>query len=229
MASLFEEVGEVRGQGDGSAFALSMRMFFKHPAMVGSGFPASRWMVRTMLAPLDWRAIRTFVEYGPGAGAFTHAILDRLAPDAKLVAIDTSPDFVSHLKASITDRRLYAVAGSATSVEAILSKLGLQQADCILSGLPFSTISREEAGKIMLATRAALRPAGQFCAYQMRRAVEPLLRSHFSTVWRSYEWRNIPPCHLYWAKHENVADGREPKPRLPERPAGEPNILHCQN
>lgn len=52
----------------------------------------------------------------------------------------------------------------------------------------------------MHASRSALRHDGMFSAYQMRRAVEPLLREHIGPVRRGYEWRNIPPCYLYWAK-----------------------------
>lgn len=204
MASLYEAGQYQSDQASGhlAALALSARIFLKHPTMVGSAFPASRWMVREMLAPIRWEDMRLFVEYGPGTGAFTREALRRLPHDAILLAIDTSAEFVDHLKQSLPDRRLRAVQASAGDVEAVLADLRLGAADCILSGLPFSSLRPADAAQVMAASAAALRPGGTFCAYQMRTAIEPLLDRHFRTVRARREWRNVPPCRLYWATDE---------------------------
>ena len=62
-----------------------LRGFFKNPVMVGSVIPSSRILIDKMLAPVDWETCRLFVEYGPGVGTFTHEILSRLHPDARLI------------------------------------------------------------------------------------------------------------------------------------------------
>src|SRR6266404_6549032 len=90
-----------------------LRGFIKNPVMVGSIIPSSRILIDRMLEPVDWANTRLFVEYGPGVGTFTKPILERLAPDAKLVTIDTNPDFTAYLKERIDDSRLIAVTGSA--------------------------------------------------------------------------------------------------------------------
>ena len=71
-----------------SPWGMFLRGFFKHPVMVGSVVPSSGVLIRKMLAPVDWANTKLFVEYGPGVGTFCRPILERLAPDAKLVAID---------------------------------------------------------------------------------------------------------------------------------------------
>jgi phospholipid N-methyltransferase len=182
----------------GPSLVLTAKTFFEHPTMVGSAFPASRWLVHRMLEPIDWRGIKLFVEFGSGTGAFTRAALSRLPADAALLALDTSPAFVDHLRASIDDSRLHAVCAPAANVAAILRERRLPPADCILSGLPFSTLEPAEADRTMRASRAILALDGMFCAYQMRRAIEPLLKTNFGAIHAAYEWRNIPPCHLYW-------------------------------
>ena len=70
------------------------RGFLKHPVMVGSIIPSSRILIERMLKPVDWENTRLFVEYGPGVGTFTRPILEKLGPDAKLIAIDriSAPD-----------------------------------------------------------------------------------------------------------------------------------------
>src|SRR3546814_3035489 len=68
--------------------------FLKHPVMVGSIVPSSDRLIRKMLGPVDWANTKLFVEYGPGVGTFCRSILERMAPDAQFIAIDTNPDFI---------------------------------------------------------------------------------------------------------------------------------------
>src|SRR3954451_6845696 len=86
-----------------------LRGFLKNPVMVGSIIPSSRVLIDKMLDPVDWANTRLFVEYGPGVGTFTKPILERLAPDATLLTIDTNADFTRYLKERIDDPRLVAV------------------------------------------------------------------------------------------------------------------------
>ncbi|MCW1432111.1 class I SAM-dependent methyltransferase [Novosphingobium sp. JCM 18896] len=119
--------------------------------------------------------------------------------DAALLAIETGEGFVEALRERCDDRRLIVVQGSARDVNHHLAERGLLEADSILSGLPFSTLEADEAGAIMRETARALSQRGTFAGYQMRSAIRPLLRRHFASLRSSYEWWNIPPCHLYWA------------------------------
>ena len=90
-----------------------LRGFIKHPVMVGSIIPSSKVLIDRMLGPVDWDETKLFVEYGPGVGTFTRPVLERLGPDATLIAIDTNPDVIKYLKEAIDDPRLVAVTGSA--------------------------------------------------------------------------------------------------------------------
>lgn len=182
-----------------ASFGLAVREFLRDPSMVGSAFPASHHMVERLLAPLDWNYIRVFVEYGPGTGRFTEAALARLGSAARLVAVDTSAGFTRNLRRELRDPRLIAVTGSAEDITMILADHGLKGADCILSGLPFSTLEPGEARRIMDASCTVLNSNGSFLAYQMRTAIRPLLTERFGSVRTNFEWRNIPPCHLYHA------------------------------
>jgi phospholipid N-methyltransferase len=174
------------------------RGFLKHPVMVGSIIPSSRTLINRMLAPVDWANTRLFVEYGPGVGTFTRPILDRLAPDATLVAIDTNPDFCDYLKRSIPDSRLQIVNGSAADVVEILAKLGLGKADYTISGLPFSTLPPGVGPAIAKATAASLKPGGSFLVYQFRPKVREIIAPFFPRVDHAFEPVNVPPAQLWW-------------------------------
>ena len=63
------------------------RNFIKHPRMLGSLIPSSRFLVNHVLAEVDWNRARVFLEYGPGVGTFTAEILRRMRPDAVLIVV----------------------------------------------------------------------------------------------------------------------------------------------
>jgi phospholipid N-methyltransferase len=176
-----------------------LRGFLKNPVMVGSVIPSSRVLIDKMLGPVDWANTKLFVEYGPGVGTFTRPILDRLEPDARLVTIDTNPDFTRYLMQSIDDPRLIAVNGSAADVEKLLAERNLGQADYVLSGLPFSTLPPGIGDAIAEATSNVIRPGGAFLVYQFSPKVRDFIAPHFAPIKRGFEWVNVPPATLFWA------------------------------
>jgi phospholipid N-methyltransferase len=179
-----------------------LRGFLKNPVMVGSVIPSSRILIDRMLEPVDWANTRLFVEYGPGVGTFTRPILDRLGPDAMLIAIDTNADFIDYLTTDIDDPRLVAVHGSATDVEKIIAAHGFDHADYVLSGLPFSTLPPGVGDSIGEATAQAIRPGGAFLVYQFSPKVRDFIDPHFERIERGFEWINVPPATLFWAYRE---------------------------
>ncbi|MPT47168.1 MAG: methyltransferase [Sphingobium sp.] len=177
------------------------RQFLRSPKMVGSVIPTSRQAIDALLSEVDWSKADVFVEYGPGVGTFTYPILKRLRPDARLIAIDTCRDFIDHLGASAKDPRLTLVHGSASDVKDILEKYAPgQQANYVLSGLPFSTLPEGVGDDIVAATAQSLAPDGAFLIYQYSRFVVPMLRRHFTDVRSRRHWVNIPPCYLITAR-----------------------------
>lgn len=175
-----------------------IRGFVKHPVMVGSVVPSSPALIRRMLGPVDWQNTKLFVEYGPGVGTFCRPVLEHLSGDAKLIAIDTNADFIEYLNQEISDSRFTAVHGSAADVEAIIAEHGHEQADYILSGLPFSTLPDGVGPAIAAATHRALRPGGAFLVYQFRAKARDYLAAHFRRIDKDFEWWNVPPCFLFW-------------------------------
>lgn len=172
--------------------------FIKHPVMVGAILPSSPFVVRNMLGPVKWDECKLFVEYGPGVGTFCQPVLDRLPRDGMLIVIDTNPDFITYLKRSIGDSRFRAVLGSAADVEDIVRAHGFDHADYILSGLPFSTLPGNVGPRIAAATHAILRKGGAFLVYQYTAAARDFMTPHFSHIDSGVEWKNVPPCKLFW-------------------------------
>ena len=172
--------------------------FLKHPVMVGSIIPSSRFTIDKMLAPVKWDECRLFVEYGPGVGTFCRPVLERLPRDGRLIVIDTNPLFIDYLRATIADSRFIAVLGSAADVEDIVRAHGHDHADYVLSGLPFSTLPDGVGPAIAAATHRVLRPGGAFLVYQFSKRARDYMARHFAQIDEGFEFWNVLPCRLFW-------------------------------
>jgi len=171
--------------------------FLRHPHMLGSIIPSSRFLVDQVLSPIDWQRARVIVEYGPGVGTLTGEILRRLHPEARLVVIETNKDFVRFLRTSFADPRLHVEHESAAEVHAVLERLGLPPASYIISGIPLGSMPDPVRADIVAKSRDALEPGGKFLVYQFTSRVLPVLQRTFRYVRRGFEGRNIPPAQLF--------------------------------
>jgi phospholipid N-methyltransferase len=177
---------------------LFARNFLKHPRMLGSVIPSSRYLINQILGQIDWARAEVIVEYGPGVGTFTSEILNCLPPHGRLVVVETNREFVQFLRSSITDDRLHVIHGSAAEVSRYLSDVGVEKADYIISGIPFSTMPQGVREDILRSTRIALQPDGAFLVYQFSPRVQPFLENEFRQVERAFELRNILPAQLFF-------------------------------
>ena len=177
------------------------RNFLKHPKMLGSPIPSSRFLVNHVLAEVDWDRARVFLEYGPGVGTFTREILRRMRPDAVLIALETNSDFVRFLRGKLRDDRLHVIHGSAADADAALARLQLSRADYVLSGIPYTTMPPEIRSLILQKTHSVLAPNGAFLVYQFTRTVLPYLRQVFGSVDQDFEPLNVMPARLFYCRH----------------------------
>jgi phospholipid N-methyltransferase len=176
-------------------FALN---FFLHPSMLGSLVPSSRFVIHDVMAQVDWDRARVVVEYGPGVGTITRAALERLHPDATLVAIEMNCDFVQLLEDEIRDPRVRVVHGSALNVRKVLAELHLPSADYIISGIPFTNMPASARRNIVRESREALQAEGAMVVYQFTRTVLPYLESQFTSVRQNFQLWNILPTHTFY-------------------------------
>ncbi|HEU4643507.1 MAG TPA: methyltransferase [Gemmatimonadaceae bacterium] len=177
---------------------LFARNFVKHPLMLGSAVPSSRYLIEHLVAPVAFDRARVVVEYGPGVGPITAALLQRMRPDASLVALEVNAELAAHLRAVVRDPRLHVVHASAERADDAIARLKLPLADYVVSGIPFSTMPAATRQRVVRVTRAVLQPTGVFIVYQFSRAVLPDLRATFAEVREDFEPRNLPPARLFY-------------------------------
>jgi phospholipid N-methyltransferase len=76
---------------------------------------------------------------------------------------------------------------------------GIEAADVVVSGIPFSYFDRERRKALLRKTNGILKPGGRFVAYQFTTHLIPLLKQHFRRVDTQFEVRNLPPHFIFTA------------------------------
>lgn len=185
-------------RGDRLAF---LRGFLRHPGQVGSVVPSSHRLEQRVIRNARIGSARTVVELGPGTGGSTRALLAAMAPQARLLAIEIDPVFRDRIAAAIADPRFAVECGSAEAIGTMLAARRLGAPDAIVSGIPFSTMPAEVAGRIAAEIKATLAPGGRFVAYQFAPAVAGYLTPHLGPPRIEWEFWNVPPMRVYtWVK-----------------------------
>ncbi len=180
-----------------SKFMGYVKVFMDDPS-VAAVTPSSRFLVNRTVKAMDLEHAQVIVEYGAARGVMTRRILEKMRPDAKLLAIEFNAALYAELK-KITDPRLTTIAGDVREIENILLAHGLSKADVIVSGVPFAFFSGRVRHELLTKTSAILNPGGRFVAYQVTTHLIPMLPDYFSKVDTQFEVRNMPPHFVFTA------------------------------
>ncbi len=153
--------------------------------------PTSRRVIQKIVRELEPQH-EFIVEYGPGNGVATTALLARLPTHGKLVAIELNKDFYNDLK-TIDDPRLRVIHGNVTEVVKQLTALGLPRIDVVVSSIPFSFLRPPAWQAIILDTYKALAKNGIFVVYQHSPLVYSELKRVFQEVRLIFEPFDVFP------------------------------------
>jgi len=144
-------------------------------------------------------------EVGPGTGAFTGHLLEKLPPDIKFFAVEKNQDFRDLLKVRFPN--INVVQNSIENFKQILVELGHSHVDSVLSGIPWASFSEEQQVIMLTQIHAALPPGGCFvtfayihgmllpAAHRFRKKLNILFPNKVHTS--SVVWKNVPPAIVY--------------------------------
>lgn len=175
--------------------------FLRRPLAVGAIAPSSARLARAILRHCDLENAETVVELGPGTGAITRVILERLRPETRLLALELDRQHVDLLRERHPE--VTVCRTSAEHLGDLLREHRCAPADCIVSGLPWGNMGSGLQDRIMGEVRATLKPGGHFCGfgylhahhYPSTRAFHRRLQAHFSEVrFSRVVWQNLPPA-----------------------------------
>ncbi len=164
---------------------------------VASVMPTSRFAVEKICSRIDPKAARVVIEYGPGTGVFTEALLRRMTPESRLIAVERNEALFNLLRDNCRDPRLQHVNDCAGNILDIVRRAGAGQADYVLSGIPFSFLPAKARVELLQNTHRILKRGGKFLAYQTfyqpPGCLRVPLREIFSDVKIEYAVLCVPP------------------------------------
>lgn len=166
---------------------------------IGSVTPSSKYLVERMVKASSLSDARVIVEYGPAEGVITRQLLERMRPDARLIAVEFNESFYNSLRERVTDPRLVPVRGDVREIDKILAERGVSKVDRIVSGVPFALFSGRERHEILTKTSHLLGDGGRFVAFGYTTHLIPMLKDYFSDVDIQFEVRNLPPSFIFTA------------------------------
>ncbi len=178
--------------------------FVCHPKAVGALSPSSSHLAKHLVGSVDWERTATVIEYGPGTGAITEEILERMPPQTTFLAIEINSHFAQLLRTRFPGVRI--CEGSVRMAKSLCAAHGVSQVDAIVSGLPWAAFSDEDQTAYLDATMQVLRPEGQFITFgylqglllPAGRRFRGKLNRYFGEVRVSKPvWANLPPAFFY--------------------------------
>lgn len=178
----------------GSDLALFRKRLLQNPRQVSAIAPSSRTLARAMtlgLGPLSGRV----VEFGPGTGRFTEAILARGVPPENLTLFELDGEFVDYLRGRFPGVTVHQAPAQEA---AALVEPGVQ---VVISGLPLLSMPEEVRTGIVRAAFEVLAPRGRFVqfTYGPRPPLPPeVIAALGLSVNKGHKvWANLPPARVY--------------------------------
>ncbi|HEX3868795.1 MAG TPA: methyltransferase domain-containing protein [Pirellulales bacterium] len=207
-----------------SQHRLFFREFVQNFHTTGAVLPSSRFLgsalTRYVAAHPSDRRPRAILEVGPGTGAVTSCLVNRLAPDDRLTLVELNESFVTHLRGRFASEPSFArVADKTQIIHDRLENLDAAHPfDVIVSGLPLNNFSVSDVEQILstlgrllavggtlsffeyIAVRTARCYVGSRKQRQRLRGISRALESLFAErrIRRQWVWANFPPA---WVHH----------------------------
>jgi phosphatidylethanolamine/phosphatidyl-N-methylethanolamine N-methyltransferase len=177
-----------------SDLALFRRRLLRNPRQVSAIAPSSRALARAMTLGLGTQSGKV-VEFGPGTGRFTEAILSRGVPPENLTLFELDEEFAGYLRA-----RFPGVTVHQRPAQEAAELVG-GGVSAVISGLPLLSMPPQVREGIVDAAFRVLAPRGRFVqfTYGPRPPLAPeTIAALGLTVNKGHRvWANLPPATVY--------------------------------
>ena len=180
-------------------FTLFLGKFLRQGTAIASLAPSSRWLSRAAVSNIDWSQARVVVELGAGTGPITRVLCEQAPAGCRLVILERDHDFCRILRKRFAGRpELNIVEGDVRDLTTILSSLGVDKADFIVSGLPVPSFPRDLQLALFRMVGQTLRAGGGFNQItELPLVYWRFYQKYFDEVRFVFEPRNLPPAGVY--------------------------------
>lgn len=175
-----------------------LKKFVKNPREIGSVAPSSPALGELMTGsiPSDARVL----ELGPGSGAITTYILQKISAPSRLTLLESDEELARQCQTKFPGITMW----NADVEDALMAHT--DTFDVILSGIPFAVMEKEKRLRVFQLIKERLSAGGQFIMFQYSISTRDELASIFGTVTTKFTPWNVPPAFVFVAKNEKRSD-----------------------
>jgi len=204
-----------------SDYQTFLTQFLRSYNTTGSVIPSGRPLGNALCRYVGHTdAPQKILEAGPGTGAVTRCIIDRMGTQDRLWMVELNPAFAAHLRRAFEEMPTFRDAARRCHlIEGAVQQLGQEgEFDLVISGLPLNNFSSEDVNSILQAYAKLLKPGGvlSFFQYILVRPAKMFVsggaeRDRLKRVGetigsmlgekeiaREWVWVNVPPA---WVHH----------------------------
>ena len=156
-----------------SDYQTFLTQFLRNYETTGSVIPSGRALGSALCRHVGHGSgPQKILEAGPGTGAVTGCIIDRMRQDDELWMVELNPTFAEHLRVAFRQKPAFREAASRCHlIEGSVQQLGplgkQGQFDLVISGLPLNNFSSENVRDILQAYGSLLKPGGVLSFFQV--------------------------------------------------------------
>jgi phosphatidylethanolamine/phosphatidyl-N-methylethanolamine N-methyltransferase len=173
---------------------LFLRQLLTKPKQISAIAPSSPWLARAMAQGLGPASGRV-VEFGPGTGALTRAILAAGVAPENITLFEMNPEFATHLRLAMP--RVTVHHAPAQAAVGLVDR-GVER---VISGLPLLSMPPELRRAIVQAAFDILGPDGVFTQFTYGPnpplSPEVMVDLGICVTKGPKIWANLPPARVY--------------------------------
>ncbi len=178
-----------------------MQAFSKNPKEVGSLMPSSPWLADAITARIPQNSPISILEAGPGTGAFTKYIVQRMGKQSKLTAVELNEKLYNQL------RKDYENNNNVTLINDTVQNAGTaDEFDAIISGLPLNNFNSDMVADILEHYESVTKPGGTISWFEYGLGVPYLHALHPNSDHRENFFCIQKEIQKFRNKHETKTD-----------------------
>ena len=170
---------------------------------------SSRFIGRTMCKYIDFKKAKCIVEIGAGDGPITKELLKNMSEDCKLICIEINETLVPSLRKQFeSDPRITIIQGDAMKMEEYIKAAGFEQADHVVSAIPFVIIPEDD---IIKESKRCMKMGGKYLQLHYSLIARKRYQRIFGNTEIDFVMRNIPPAFIH------ICEKRDEEAYAPEQ------------
>lgn len=167
----------------------------KHFKEVGTISRSSKFVGRTMCKHVDFGKAKCIVELGAGDGSITKEILKAMGPDSKLLSFEINEKLCEEMRKQVgEDPRLQIIQGDALEMRKHIEAAGFQEADYVVSAIPFVIIPEDD---IIQMSHDCMAEGGKYIQLHYSTKAKKRYQRIFGNVEIDLQMLNIPPAFIH--------------------------------